>query len=310
MTDDKIYSYPTVFAIGHSAIAGIFGSSVLVEEKVDGSQFSFELAEDGELLCRSKGKQLVLDAPEKMFSRAVDSVKERTALIHPGWIYRCEYLEKPKHNVLAYDRVPNGHLIGFDICTGLETYLSYHDKQAEFARIGLECVPYLYIGVIESVDQLMDLLDETSVLGGSTIEGVVVKNYELFTVEKKVAIGKYVSEKFKEVAAGEWRSANPADKDITGMLIASYRTPARWQKAVQHLKERGEAEGSPRDIGALIREVQADTLKECEDEIKEILFKHFWPKVQRGITAGAAEWYKEQLLVSAFDTKESTDVAG
>jgi hypothetical protein len=307
MTDDKIYSYPTVFAIGHSAIAGIFNDSVLVEEKIDGSQFSFQLTESGELLCRSKGKQLVLDAPEKMFSRAVDSVKERADLLHPGWIYRCEYLEKPKHNVLAYDRVPNGHLIGFDVCTGLETYLPYAAKKAEFERIGLECVPLLYNGVVENVDQLMGLLDNTSILGGSQIEGVVVKNYNLFTTEKKVAIGKYVSEKFKEVAAGEWRSANPADKDITGLLIATYRTPARWQKAVQHLKERGELEGSPRDIGALIREIMADTKKECEDEIKEILFKHFWPKVQRGITAGAPDWYKEELLKSAF-TEEASDV--
>jgi hypothetical protein len=302
---DKIYSYPQVYAIGHSAITGIFNDPVIVEEKSDGSQLSFQLADCGdgtlELLCRSKGKQLVLDAPEKMFTRAVETVKEIAPFLHTGWIYRCEYLNSPHHNVLAYDRVPNKHLIGFDICTGLETYLPYAEKKAEFERIGLECVPLLYEGKVDSIEQFTGFLELTSVLGGSKIEGVVVKNYKMFTAEKKVAIGKYVSEKFKEVASGEWRKANPTDTDITNLMIAAYRTPARWQKAVQHLKERGELEWSPRDIGNLIKEIQADTRKECEEEIKDALFKHFWPKIQRGITAGAPEWFKTLLLESAFE---------
>ena len=64
---------------------------------------------------------------------------------------------------------------------------------------------------------------------------------------------------------------------------------------------------SPRDIGNLIREIQADTKKECESEIKDALFKHFWPKIQRGITAGAPEWFKEQLLASAFEKGDESD---
>ena len=167
--------------------------------------------------------------------------------------------------------------------------------------IGLECVPLLYEGKVSGIEQFTTSWSCTSILGGSKIEGVVVKNYKMFTVEKKVAIGKYVSEKFKEVAGGEWRKSNPTETDITNLLIATYRTPARWQKAIQHLKERGELEWSPRDIGNLIKEIQADTKKECEDEIKDALFKHFWPKIQRGITAGAPEHYKAMLLASAFE---------
>lgn len=71
----NINSYPTVYALGHKAIEGIFDSPVIVEEKIDGSQFSFGLI-DGELRCRSKGKELILDAPEKMFSKAVATVRE------------------------------------------------------------------------------------------------------------------------------------------------------------------------------------------------------------------------------------------
>jgi hypothetical protein len=295
-----INSYPTVFAIGHKAIDGIFSGSVTVEEKVDGSQFSFGIV-DGELECRSHGKQLILDAPEKMFVKAVATVRELAPALHPEWIYRGEYLEKPKHNTLAYDRTPNKHIIGFDIVTGPETYLGWGDKHEEFERLGLETVPVLFLGMVDSLEMFNHFLDRVSVLGGSKIEGVVVKNYNLFTIEKKVALGKYVSEHFKEIHAEEWRKSNPTTADIVDQLIVEYKTPARWYKAIQHLKEEGKLTESPADIGALMREVPADVLKECREEIMQKLFSHFWKNIQRGITAGLPEWYKQELAKSAFD---------
>jgi hypothetical protein len=293
----SINSYPTVFAIGHRMIADLFSGPVLLEEKVDGSQFSFGLIE-GELMCRSRGKQLILDAPEKMFAQAVEEVRQLD--LRPGWIYRGEYLQKPKHNTLAYERTPVHHIIGFDIMTGPETYLSYDEKHAEFDRIGLETVPILYEGEVTSLAMFNTFLERDSILGGCKIEGVVAKNYQVFTGEKKIAIGKYVSEAFKEVHSGEWRKANPTNGDITQSLIEQYRTEARWQKAVQHLRETGELAGDPTDIGKLMKEANIDIERECADEIKEKLFAHFWPKIRRGATAGLPEWYKQELAKGAF----------
>jgi len=295
-----INSYPSVYAIGHKAIQDIFNGEVIVEEKIDGSQFSFGVI-DGELQCRSKGKQLILDAPEKMFQRAVKVVREIEPLLHPGWIYRCEYLQSPKHNTLAYDRTPEKNLIGFDIVVGEEDYLIPEQKASEFHGIGLECVPLLHSGVVENIEMLNSFLDRISILGGCKIEGVVVKNYSLFTIEKKVAMGKYVSENFKEIHGNDWRTRNPTGKDIVGMLIESYRTPARWQKAVQHLAERGELDNSPKDIGALLKEVSLDVKKECEEEIKQSLFDHAWKNIARGIVAGLPDWYKQELAKSVFE---------
>lgn len=299
----SIQSYSKIYAIGHRAIENLFTGPVLVQEKVDGSQFSFANI-DGELKCRSKGADLVVDAPEGMFQAAVDTAKRLFPLLTPGWVYRGEYLQKPKHNTLAYDRVPALHIILFDVATGIETYLDDVDLYMEAARLGLESVPVLMKGEISDAETLKGLLDRVSVLGGQKIEGVVVKNYNQMSLDKRVAMGKFVSEAFKEVHGGEWRKNNPPAKDVLDQLIERYRTPARWDKAVQHIRERGELDGSPKDIGALIREVPADVLAECEDEIKEILFKHYWPKISRGLTAGIAEWYKISLIESAFDEEE------
>ena len=93
-------------------------------------------------------------------------------------------------------------------------------------------------------------LDRESVLGGQKIEGVVVKplNYDLFGPDKKCLMGKFVSESFKEIHGVEWKKENPAPTDVVQAIAASVRTPARWHKSVQHLRERGLLQDSPRDI--------------------------------------------------------------
>ena len=303
---ETINSYPSVYAIGHKVIHGLFKGEVTVEEKVDGSQFSFGVI-NGELCCRSKGKQIILDAPEKMFATAVETALYlEDNLIH-DWVYRCEFLKGAKHNTLLYGRVPKRHLIIYDIMSGLEEYLSYHEKQKEANRIGLECVPMLFCGEMTELGVLNDLLETESILGGTKVEGVVVKNYDLFTQQKKYAIGKYVSEEFKEVHDKDWKKRNPTKSDLLDRIVVKFRTEARWAKAVQHLEERGELLGETKDIGPLIKEVSVDTKEECEDEIKEILFGHFWPNIRRGITGGLPEWYKEELAKQAFGETDGTD---
>jgi hypothetical protein len=296
-----IHSYPSVYQIGHKAIELLFGGEVLVEEKVDGSQFSFGVL-DGELTCRSKGKIQIIDAPDKMFNKAVATIKEFEPNLHPNWTYRCEYLEKPKHNTLCYSRTPAKNLIGYDIMTeNAEEYLSYEEKKAEFERIGLEIVPMFYQGKIDSFEVFKSLLETESILGGTLIEGVVVKNYTYFTMEKKPAMGKYVSERFKEVHATDWNSRNPTGADIVTQVITEYKTDARWNKAIQHLREQGLITDTPKDIGALIGEVSKDVYKECVDEIKQRLFDHYWKQIQRGVTSGLPEWYKDKITQSAFE---------
>ncbi|HYE57380.1 MAG TPA: RNA ligase family protein [Rhodothermales bacterium] len=293
------HSYPKIYNLGHAALAELLADPVLVEEKVDGSQFSFGVIH-GVLRCRSRGQELIVAAPEKMFERAVTTAMILAPRLRPGWTYRGEYLQKPKHNALAYDRVPAQHVILFDINPAQETYLSYAGKAAEAARLGLEVVPALHDGPVASADELRALIDRVSCLGGAKVEGIVVKNYRRFGPDKKVLMGKHVGEDFKEVHKAEWSKANPTRGDVLEELIRIHRTPARWHKAIQHLAERGELETSPRDIGKLIPEVKADIEAECVDAIKEALWRWAKPHILRGATAGLPDWYKQRLIDKQF----------
>jgi len=294
------HSYPQIFALGHRYLEHLLDDPVLVEEKIDGSQFSFGRFE-GELHIRSKGKEMIIDAPEKMFQKAVDVVK--TLDLHDGWTYRGEYLSKPKHNSLAYDRTPKSNIIIFDINDAEESYLSYEAKQAEAMRIGLETVPVIYIGDRVTQDLISLWLQQTSILGGQKIEGIVIKNYKQFGKDKKVLMGKYVSEAFKEVHKAEWKESNPGQGDIVQRIIHMLKTPARWNKGIQHLKELGQLDDSPKDIGKLLNEIKSDISKECTEEIKDELFKWAIGNILRGCMAGFPEYYKQQLASKQFETE-------
>lgn len=297
------HSYPSIYALGHRALAELLLDDVIVQEKVDGSQFSFgwfsEYPISGGFRMRSKGAQLNIEAPDSMFKKAVQFVQ--TLSLHDGWTYRAEYLQKPKHNTLAYDRVPANNVILFDINDGEESYLSYDQVVEEGKRLGLETVPCFFTGKLESAEKLRELLDTSSCLGGQKIEGVVIKNYARFGLDKKALMGKFVSEMFKEVHAKDWKERNPGKKDIIEALIDKYRTPARWEKAVQHLREAGKITDSPRDIGDLIKEVWPDILKECREDIADALMEWAEKDLQRGVIRGLPEWYKQKLLERQFE---------
>jgi hypothetical protein len=299
-----INSYPKIYAIGHPAIADMFNDPVIIEEKIDGSQFSFGVY-SGELKARSRNSEINLDAPEKMFSKGIEVIKGLKDKLLPEWTYRGEYLRSPKHNTLVYERHPNNHIILFDLMSpNVEDYVSREDLEKEAQRLGLECVPVLYKGEVSKPEDIQKLLETKSILGDVYVEGIVVKNHKRFGKDGKPLFGKYVSEAFKEAHTTRWGKANPSSKDIKQELIDAYRLEARWNKAVFRLRDQGLLENSPKDIGLLAKEIPSDIRSECEEEIKEVLFKHFWKDIQRGVIRGMPEWYKNQLLEGQFKNEE------
>ena len=284
-------SYPKILAIGHPLLSELLSGFVVVEEKIDGSQFSFGRDLDGNLFMRSRGATLLAEDPEKMFVKAIETVQSLDVRL--GYTYRCEYLQKPKHNALWYGRVPNKHLIVFDIETAPAHYLNLQEKRREAERLGLEVVPWYFEGSGVLLDPANELNRE-SILGGP-IEGIVIKAYGRYGLDGKLLVGKYVRADFKEINASEWRKANPTNKDIVRILIDRYKVPARWEKALAHLQEAGQLTNSPKDIGPLLAEIKKGLAAECEEDAKQILWEWAQGSVLRGATGGFPEWYKEKL---------------
>lgn len=297
-----ITSYPSIYNVGNREVEDIFTTPVLIEEKVDGSQISFGLVGDNdELVIRSKGRIVPLDEGG-MFKKAIDYIVSIQHKLRPNLTYRGEYLQKPKHNTLPYNRVPENNIVVFDISDNNGGWLSVAMKKKYAWEIGLETVTCFEEGIIiTSPHHLLSYLDNDSMLGGVKIEGVVIKNYNVPTIYgNKVMFAKYVSERFKEKHSGAGKEKNPNTKDVVENIITIYKTEARWVKAAQHLRDDGLLSNSPKDIGGIIKEVKRDVLEDSEYEIKEMLFRQFWPIISNGIIKGLPEWWKEELLKSSF----------
>ena len=269
----SLSSYSKIYQLGHREVVDIFNHYVVIEEKVDGSQFSFGVTVDDEVMCRSRGKDQYPDT-DKMFEQAIQTVLNLKGMLHPGWVYRSEYLSKPKHNTLAYDRVPEKNIVIFDIDTGDQSYLHPISKRVECDRIGLECVPYKFVGNDFGGDmaRMLDMLEDTSFLGGQKVEGLVIKAYDHYDRSGKVLMCKYVSEAFKEIHVKDWKLRNKGGKDVIESIVMGLRTTARWDKGLQHIKEAGQLKDEVCDIGPLIKEIQTDVLEECKDQIKYLLW--------------------------------------
>lgn len=309
------HSPQSIYGLGHKAIADIFTVPVQLQEKVDGSFFAFGYYPDDESgypwKLRSKSAIMSVEAPQAMFKLAVETVKGLQDKLTPNWQYRGEVLCKPRHNALAYERVPVGNVILFDICRGEEDYLSYDELKLEGERLGLEVVPQLFSGKVRRPDELRAYLDTVSILGGQKIEGVVIKPLApMFDrYQKKLLMGKFVSEAFKEVHKEAWKGDNPTTGDIIDKLVKGLKTTTRWNKSIQHRDERGELVHAPQDIGPLVGEIIQDIKTECEDEIKDALFKYAWKHIARRVTDGFPQFYKDKLLERQFENESRSESA-
>lgn len=290
-------SYPKIYNVGHPAVKDLLLVPVRIEEKVDGSQFSF-CRNGGDLLVRSRGRQFDINAPDDLFRSACETVKGLADRLHNGWTYRGEVLKGPRHNTLTYGRAPNGNVILFDIATGDQEYAARDVVESEAERLGLEVVPcYMAGGSIVSRDDLDEFMERESILGGR-IEGVVFKqvDQQLYGADGKPLMAKHVSEAFKETHTKAWRKEHPTKGDIADRLADAFMSKMRWEKAVQHLRDSGELKHTPQDIGPLLRELHADADAEIADEAKEMLWQHYRKNLLRAISRGFPEWYKERLL--------------
>ena len=299
-----IPAFVKIFSIGTDYIKDIFNEEVEVSEKIDGSQFGWGKV-NGELFIRSKGAQLFVDNPNKMFQEGVDYIRSIEHLLPEGIAFYGEYLKKPKHNTLIYNRVPKNHIILFGAKHVVgDTFTSNLDYYAN--ELDLEVVPRVNVKIYD-LEQIKSFLDTESCLGGPKIEGVVVKNYNraflLGGQPIPMMCGKFVSEIFKEVHKARWNKEENG-KGRFQTFCDSFKTDARWEKAVQHLNEAGQLEHTPRDIGKLFKEIAEDIESEEKEAIKDWLWNEYRKDIIRAASVGFADWYKSKLLNRAFEGGE------
>lgn len=297
----RLESYPKVLNIGDPLLKNLFEGEVLVDEKVDGSQFRAWFDGDGKMLFGSKSVNYNdFNPPDKMFGPAIaEAEKHFAGREYKNAFFVFEFLAKPKQNTLTYGRVPKDNLLLLDANIGGK-WLSGEEKKQLAYELGFEAAPVLYQGVVKSADELKGFLERESFLGGTSVEGVVVKNYsqfhELSFMLGMPLFGKFVREEFRELNRENWGQGQSMEEKV----MKNFPAEPRWAKAVQHLRERGELGNGVKDIGKLIVEVGRDFQEECKEAAKELLWREYEHQLTSAAKRGFPEWYKQKLLEQAF----------
>jgi hypothetical protein len=291
----NVRGYSEVENIWNPSAKQLLGQRVFVQEKLDGSQFAF--SREG---ARSKRKELLEGAVPDLFAPAMKWVSENVHRIGRGAVFYCEAIAKPRHNTLTYDFAPDNGFVVFDI-----------EEDGQWLSVG-ECsmictllgVPYAQVFehamVLERWDQLEEFLEHESILGGR-IEGVVAKPIDRSILDPhsgRPLLVKVVRPEFREKnqeAQKEFKRTASLDSQLKD-LVELYKTDARFEKAVQRLRDESQIKGELRDLAVLIPEVTRDILKEEENAFKEVLWTAAVKQIRRRVSAWLPEWYKERLL--------------
>lgn len=307
----KSSAFPKILHIGDKQILDLFEGEVEITEKIDGSQLGFGKTPEGELIIRSKGREISLDNADKLFFPAITYINSIQDRIPNGWFYYAETLHAPRHSTLAYDRIPKNHIALFAVYeVEPRVYHNYDAIKHQAELLEVDAVPLLFRGTTSPANVLDMVKDTPSYLGGQNVEGVVVKAYKpwmfLGQIPLTVMSGKYVTEEFKEVHNKDWSKLNTG-KGKFDVLKENYRTEARWRKAVQHLRERGELTGTPKDIGSLIKEARIDIETEEKENIKDVLWAIYKEDILKYSVFGLAQWWKEKLVLGEDDATQAED---
>lgn len=286
----------------------MFFGDYCIEEKIDGSQFSFGMDDQGVLHCRSKGAVIDINNPPNLFGKAVDTAKQLAGqgLLTTGWTYRAEAVNSPRHNAITYGRAPDAGMILFDVQDSYGKFDTSVGKHATAVALGLECVQQFGHDSGAPTEAMIDsLLHQDSMLGTAKVEGVVFKNYSQPSAYGPMAFDvtfvKYVNPSFRELNSTRQKSEwSMAAADVVGAVLSNFNREAIWKKAVQHLGDDGQLQFAPQDIPALLKEINIDFEGENRAIIEQMLYKKFRDKIMKGLTAGFAEWWKAEIAKTAL----------
>lgn len=306
----KMYKYPKILHIGAPLVDTIFFEEVEITEKIDGSQCRIELTEDS-VMVGSKNQGI---ADHGMFEIAHDQGER----IHRETDWRelgseltlfCEFLEKPKHNTIKYDRVPLNHLYLFGAVVG-----DTHDHMVTGGLI--EIAEHLEIdppnvmssGMVESAKDLKEFMSVQSYLGGSLVEGIVAKNYnrtyDPLQVHSQAYIGypmaaKYVREDFKTSNAKQWNTLDR--KKGIDAITDMFFTGERLQKTIQHLNDEGKIEYQKNDLKYLIPEFFDDLMDEKKEQMTNMIMGEVFKDLKRRASGYVVKAWIDYLTEKQFE---------
>lgn len=280
----KWKKYIKIRALGTDETEGIFEGTCVVQEKVDGANFSFYV-ENNKLLVASRNMVMVDKKNSgnwKAILPVTEAYNQHKDKFNPNYLYVGESTQR---HTISYTDIPN--FIGYDIWNDeTESFLDWKEAKIEFESIGLSFIHVHFEreGSEITIEELEECIKHSLYKEGDA-EGIVIKNYSKLNKYDNPLFAKIVTDSFKEQNRAVFKGTNQPTKEGNSTIIiaSTYSTEARIEKIIHKLVD----EGNKLDmsmIPVLFNAVAEDIFEENAVEIyhtfDKIDFKHL-----RGIVA-------------------------
>lgn len=263
--------YQHLEKFGREEVANIELGECYVFPKLDGTNASVWLGDDGEIRCASRRRELTADGKDNAGFRTW-AVQQQELL---------DYLrENPTHRLYGEWLVPHSlktyredawrKFYIFDVAVsdaeGHLKYIPYHAYKPMLEAHNLEYVAPLAIVRNGSYEQLVGLLSKNTYLvedGKGTGEGVVVKNYDFWNRFGRQTWAKIVTSEFREKHAKTMGSPEIQGKTMPeNIVVDNYVTKALCEKVLAKIKVENEGKFPMKQVPRLLSSVYYDLIQE------------------------------------------------
>lgn len=227
----KFQKYQHVERFGSSEVDGIHVGTCYVFPKIDGTNASVWMGEDGKVHAGSRNRELTLENDNAGFCAAITKDENIARFLHDYPQYRLYGEWLVPHTLRTYRDDAWRKFYVFDICDvqsdEFARYVPYDQYAPLLAEYGIEYIPPLkiltdatYTQFIQSLECNQYLIKDDEGAG----EGIVIKNYSFVNRYGRQTWAKIVRSEFKErhvktMGAPEVEY-NPVEKQIAEKYIS------------------------------------------------------------------------------------------
>ena len=274
--------YQHVERYGTTEVENIEFGLTFVFPKIDGTNSSVWLDDDGIVQCGSRNRQLTLEKDNAGFRAYIntqDNIKQ-CVIDNPNLRLYGEWLFP--HTIKTYQDGAWRHFYVFDVMekcdNGEECYLAYDKYKLIMDKYNIDYIPPICVLENATYDSYADQLEKNVFLiqdGKGCGEGIVIKNYNYKNKFGKINWAKIVTSEFKEKHAHKMQ---PTDTPLQCKAIVEreitdkYITPALCEKVkAKIIEEKGD--WNSKYIPMVLNMVYYDLIQEdCWHFVKENKF--------------------------------------
>lgn len=226
--------YQHVERFGTSEVENIEIGTCYVFPKIDGTNSSVWLGDDGMIHAGSRNRELTFEKDNAGFYAAISKDERVMAYLqeHPTHRLFGEWLVP--HSLKTYRDDAWRRFYVFDVCvdadneTGLE-YLPYEVYQPLVAEFGLDYLAPIRIVKNGCLDDFIKCVNENNFLIADG-KGVVIKNYDFYNRYRRQTWAKIVTSEFREKHHKEMGAPVSANRLVEEDIVDKFVTRAFVEK--------------------------------------------------------------------------------